>query len=225
MSRTIAREASARPPRDFARGPASPEAPPPPAPRASIPHVTATVPGLAYLPDWITPEHERDLVAAVDAGTWSTELRRRVQHYGFRYAYRRRKVDAALRLGPLPTWAAELAARLHADGVFTCPPDQVIVNEYLPGQGISTHVDCIPCFGPVIASLSLLAGVPMELSAIESARRTAVWLAPRSLLVLAGDARDRWRHAIPARKTDPGHGPRGRRLSLTFRTVRAPGGN
>lgn len=184
--------------------------------------MTATVPGLAYLPDWITPERERELVAAVDAGTWSAELRRRVQHHGFRYAYRGRKVDAAERLGPLPAWAVELAARLIADAGFTCPPDQVIVNEYVPGQGISAHVDCVPCFGPVIASLSLLAGVPMELSAVGSDRRTALWLAPRSLLVLAGDARYRWRHAIPARKTDPGHGPRGRRLSLTFRTVLTP---
>jgi hypothetical protein len=39
------------------------------------------------------------------------------------------------------------------------------------------------------------------------------------LLVLAGDARYRWRHAIPARRSDPDRGPRGRRLSLTFRTV------
>lgn len=47
-------------------------------------------------------------------------------------------------------------------------------------------------------------------------------LEPRSLLVLSGDARYHWQHAIPARKSDKWHGqaiPRNRRISLTFRTV------
>ncbi|MCY0994044.1 alpha-ketoglutarate-dependent dioxygenase AlkB [Nannocystis sp. ILAH1] len=181
--------------------------------------MTAAVPGLTLVPEWISGERERDIIAAVDALPWDDGLRRRVQHHGYRYAYRGRKVDAAEPLGPLPTWAAELAARLHGDAIFTCPPDQVIVNEYVPGQGISAHIDCVPCFGPVIASLSLGSGATLELSHPTTSSRAAVWLPPRSLLVLADDARYRWRHAIPARKSDPDRGPRGRRLSLTFRTV------
>lgn len=181
--------------------------------------MTTTVPGLTLVPEWISAEHEREIVAAVDAHAWDDSLRRRVQHHGYRYAYRGRKVDAAEPLGPLPGWAGELAARLHGEAVFTCPPDQVIVNEYVPGQGISAHIDCVPCFGPVIASLSLLSGVAMELSRPEPGLRAVLWLPPRSLLIFEGDARWRWRHAIPARKSDPDHGPRGRRLSLTFRTV------
>lgn len=52
--------------------------------------------------------------------------------------------------------------------------------------------------------------------------RLAVALAPDSLLVMAGPARYAWRHAIAARKSDPGPAgrvPRGRRVSVTFRTV------
>ncbi|GAA0283501.1 hypothetical protein GCM10009527_094560 [Actinomadura nitritigenes] len=40
---------------------------------------------------------------------------------------------------------------------------------------------------------------------------------------LQAPARFTWRHAIPARKTDPGPAgrvPRGRRVSVTLRTVR-----
>ncbi|MCY1056308.1 alpha-ketoglutarate-dependent dioxygenase AlkB [Nannocystis sp. SCPEA4] len=181
--------------------------------------MTATVPGLTLVPEWISAALERDIVAAVDTHAWDDSLRRRVQHHGYRYAYRGRKVDAAEPLGPLPAWAAELAARLHRESVFTCPPDQVIVNEYVPGQGISAHIDCVPCFGPVVASLSLGSGAVMELSPPDPGPRAVVWLPPRSLLVLADDARYRWRHAIPARRSDPDRGPRGRRLSLTFRTV------
>lgn len=181
--------------------------------------MAATVPGLRLKPAWISAERERDLLAAIDALPWDDGLRRRVQHHGYRYAYRGRKVEAAEPLGPLPAWAAELAARLHAEAVFTCPPDQVIVNEYLPGQGISAHIDCVPCFGPVVASLSLGSGATMALSHPDTGSRADVWLAPRTLLILADDARYRWRHAIPARRSDPDRGPRGRRLSLTFRTV------
>jgi hypothetical protein len=45
----------------------------------------------------------------------------------------------------------------------------------------------------------------------------------RSALVLAGDARYRWKHGIAAQTTDEWNGttiPRGRRISLTFRNVK-----
>lgn len=178
-----------------------------------------SVAGLGYVEGWIAAEEERALLAAIDALPWSEELRRRVQHHGYRYAYRGRKVDAAEALGPLPGWAQALAQRLVAEGRFAAAPDQVIVNEYLPGQGISAHVDCVPCFGPTIASLSLGSGATIELTRRETGEREGMWLAPCSLLVLADEARYAWRHAIAGRKSDPGHGPRGRRVSLTFRTV------
>ena len=38
---------------------------------------------------------------------------------------------------PLPGWAAGLAASLYGESHTDRPADQVIVNEYLPGQGIS----------------------------------------------------------------------------------------
>jgi alkylated DNA repair dioxygenase AlkB len=47
-------------------------------------------------------------------------------------------------------------------------------------------------------------------------------LQPRSLLVLRGPARYNWRHGIPRRHSDIIDGrrvPRGRRVSMTFRTV------
>lgn len=43
-----------------------------------------------------------------------------------------------------------------------CFPDQVTVNEYLPGQGIASHVDTHEAFGPTLLSLSLVSGVVMD---------------------------------------------------------------
>src|SRR3954452_6889602 len=125
-------------------------------------------------------------------------------------------------LGPLPDWVLPLAARLTDGNVMPAAPDQLIVNEYEPGQGISAHVDCIPCFGPVVCSLTLGSPCVMELSAVEDDGAESLLLERGSLLVLAGEARYKWRHAIPGRKTDKVGGravPRGRRVSLTFRTV------
>jgi alkylated DNA repair dioxygenase AlkB len=173
------------------------------------------VPGLRLLPEFVDEAAAAELVAAIDAGPWRADLKRRVQHYGWRYAYGARRVDAAEPLGPLPDWAVPLRDRVAAH--FDRPPDQAIVNEYAPGQGISGHVDCVPCFGPVVASLSLLAGVVMRFTG--EGERVDLWLPPRSLLVLSGPARYAWKHAIAGRRGDPGRGPRGRRLSLTFRTV------
>lgn len=160
-------------------------------------------------------------MADIDAAPWSSQLRRRVQHYGHRYDYGSRGVDGAP-APPLPAWAGTLARRLHQDDHFDRPPDQVIVNEYLPGQGIGAHVDRVPSFGPVVASVSLQSACVMEFIHPEDKRRVPVRLEAGSLCVMTGPARFIGRRAIPTRKTDPGPNgrvSRGRRVSVTLRTV------
>lgn len=183
----------------------------------------SAVPGLHYLPDWLDVRAQQALLTQIDAEPWSTELRRRVQHYGHRYDYGRRSVAADARTAPpIPAWGRELGTRLHTEGHLAKPPDQVIVNEYLPGQGISAHTDCVPCFGPVIAAVSLGSACMMQWTEPGSAARCETWLAPGSLCLMTGPARYAWRHAIAARKSDVNQGqrvPRNRRISVTFRTV------
>jgi len=178
--------------------------------------------GLKYIAKYVDETDETRLLAEIDAEKWSTNLKRRVQHYGYRYDYRARKIDQSMHLGPLPPWATQLAARLVVDGHMPLVPDQLIVNEYEPGQGISAHTDCVPCFGPLVCSLSLGSDCVMNLSTARGACPKSMLLARGSLLVLAEEARYKWRHAIPGRKFDEVEGrklPRSRRVSLTFRTV------
>ena len=123
----------------------------------------------------------------------------------------------------MPDWLRGPAERLHSEGWFGRVPDQAIVNEYLPGQGIAAHVDCEPCFGNTIASVSLGSSCVMTLTRGDGLARHDLLLEPRSLLVLSGPARREWKHGIAARKSDFVNGSRvarGRRLSITFRTVR-----
>lgn len=180
--------------------------------------------GLTYTPDFINAATESALVKTIDAQPWITELKRRVQHYGWRYDYKARSVTNDLRIGVLPDWLQTYAVRLQQAGLFTEMPDQAIINEYQPGQGISAHIDCVPCFADNIASLSLGSPCAMDFTHSKTGEKSSLLLEPRSLLVLTGDARYVWQHAIAGRKTDRYNGQiiqRTRRISLTFRKVLA----
>ena len=185
----------------------------------------AEVPGLSYVPDFLGEREETEIVAAIEAAGWSTELQRRVQHYGWRYDYKARQIDASMRIGPLPDWAVRLARRLVSNRLLTELPDQVIVNEYDGAQGISRHVDS-ENFADGIATISLLESWEMVFREKKTRGRTVTRrLDRRSAAIMTGDARYRWTHEIPKRKSEPGPAgrvARGRRISLTFRKVLAP---
>jgi alkylated DNA repair dioxygenase AlkB len=127
-----------------------------------------------------------------------------------------------MRIGPLPQWAEELADILCERRLAPARPDQVILNEYLPGQGIASHIDCQPCFTDTIISLSLGSPCVMDFTRKQTRQVVPLLLESRSLVVLQEEARYGWLHGIPARKTDQ-YGDmmiqRGRRVSLTFRKV------
>lgn len=170
--------------------------------------------GLEYTPDFIGAEEESALLGQIDQQAWLTDLKRRVQHYGYKYDYKARTVTRDSYLGPFPDWLRTITEKLPFK------PDQAIVNEYLPGQGISAHIDCQPCFGDTIVSLSLGSSVAMQFA--KDGRKEELYLAPRSLIILSGESRHKWTHAIPARKSDTVNSikiPRERRVSVTFRST------
>ena len=121
----------------------------------------------------------------------------------------------------IPSWGRAIIDRMWKEGLSDLPFDQMLVNEYLPGQGIAMHVDYEP-FGRTVASVSLLSRCVMDFRHVETDQRESMWLAPRSLLILSDEARYQWRHGISRRKTDLCNGvriPRERRLSITFRRL------
>ncbi len=189
---------------------------------AATPAHSSLVTGLHYEPEFLTTDEEHALVEHIDRSSWLTDLKRRVQHYGWRYDYKARRIDARMHLGPLPNWLSDLGNKLVMRNWFDRAPDQAIVNEYLPGQGIAPHTDCIPCFGPTLVSVSLLSPVLMDFYNPRTGNSQSLLLAPRSAFVLRGEARSIWRHGIAPRhrdKSGDGFLQRSRRLSITFRTV------
>jgi alkylated DNA repair dioxygenase AlkB len=178
--------------------------------------------GLTYRPDFLSNDEHSKLWNIIRQQSWLGDIKRRVQHYGWKYDYKARSIDYSMYLGELPYWAKEIALRLKSEGYMPEVPDQLIVNEYQPGQGIANHIDCEPCFGNTIISISLGAPIVMDFIQKRSREKIDVLLEPRSLTVVQDESRYQWTHGIAARKTDQFHGrkfERQLRISLTFRKV------
>ena len=179
--------------------------------------------GATPVPDIVTEAEEQRILLRISQAPWMTDLSRRVQHYGYRYNYRggptNGRHDPA---PPFPRWATVIGERLSRffDGAM---PEQCIVNEYRPGQGIGMHADHAS-FGDVVVSLSLGDAWTMNFRpraarpyVREGLASDEVALLPRrSALVLRGPARSGWMHGIDGAANAHRAATR---ISATFRTT------
>ncbi|XP_004300541.1 PREDICTED: alkylated DNA repair protein alkB homolog 8-like [Fragaria vesca subsp. vesca] len=217
----------------------------------SLLHSELKIPGLYLFHDFVTAKEEEELLAAVDERPWKNLAKRRVQHYGYEFCYEVRNVDSKKNLGEFPSFVSPILERISMlskrEDVETIALDQLTVNEYPPGVGLSPHIDTHSAFEGLIFSLSLAGPCIMEFrryfeggwlprtsSSIDietensennsNFLRRAIYLPPRSLLLLSGEARYAWHHYIPHHKIDKVKGSvirRGsRRVSFTIRKVR-----
>ena len=168
--------------------------------------------GLTYIADFISEQEEKDLLDAIKASDWRTKLKRRTQHYGYYYDYTQK--DATKEAPPIPGWCKFVITRLIENDHISEEPDQVIINEYKPGQGIAPHIDRPSAFSKEIVSLSLGSDIIMDFARMNDSQE--IKLLRRSVVILKGDARYRWTHGIASRHADYGV-YRKTRISLTFR--------
>lgn len=184
--------------------------------------VVPVINGLSYIPEFINVKEHNELWESINKEIWLCDLKRRVQHYGYKYDYRSRSVDQSMYIGPIPEWSKFVVDRIVSQGLMA-EPDQMIINEYTPGQGISDHVDCEPCFEDTIISVSLGSSCIMNFKKrYDKEEKQELMLEPRSLFIIKGDARYEWTHGISAREKDKWKDkliPRTTRISLTFRKV------
>ena len=198
-----------------------------PQPGMAIQRDALGIPGLVYVPNFVSEEEESRLVEEIDQAPWSDELSRRVQHYGWKYDYKARQVDGSMHIGRLPEWAERLGRLFVEKGLLHAMPDQVIVNEYCGKQGIARHADS-PSFADGIATISLHDAWEMNFHRKGKRKeKQSLRLDRGSALIMHREARYHWQHEIPKRTREPNPRggkrktiDRGRRLSLTFRKVR-----
>lgn len=86
---------------------------------AEVPTNHSNPQGLSLIPEFISTDEEQKLINLVDSSDWLGDLRRRVQHYGWKYDYRSRSIQPSSYLGPLPEWADNLASCLVDHGLVS----------------------------------------------------------------------------------------------------------
>jgi alkylated DNA repair dioxygenase AlkB len=179
------------------------------------------LPGLEYTKDFLDTDQQEYYLNQIDLFPWHTGLKRRVQHYGYIYNYKSKKINANEDIISLPKWAVELSTIIYELNISPYLADQVIINEYLPGQGISSHIDSPSIFADIVISISLGSKCVMNFN-YDNKEKESILLTPGSLLKLSGEARYKWKHSIPARRTDYYDEikiTRSRRVSITLRKM------
>jgi len=186
------------------------------------------VPGLSIIQGYITPAEEGRLFKQLDKLPWVVDFSRKLQYYGYRNE-REKPYHLVPIQQEIPECLDSLMDQVVEENLIYKRPEQVIINDYEPGQGIRPHFDRKDYFDNTIIGVSLGSDCVMEFTPQENKKENTgkekvyVYMPRRSLYVIEDDARYEWLHGIPGRKNDKlGDGKvavRQRRISITFRNV------
>jgi len=175
--------------------------------------------GFTYAREFITPEEEASLLAAIqglpleEAKYKEFTAKRRTVSYGGQYDFRRNKLEAAPSLPPFLFPLRDKVARW-----VDIPPEkfvQALVSEYRPGTPLGWHRD-VPNF-EIIVGVSLGGHARMRLRPYRPGAKQrredviVLELEPRSAYVMRDTARWDWQHNVAE--------TRELRYSITFRTA------
>lgn len=173
---------------------------------------TPLIPGLLYIDDFITEAEEISLVGGISSHptAWKTLANRRLQNWGGLPHIK------GMLPTPLPPFLNPLLTKLRTSeelaqhtGEQAWRPNHVLINRYLPGEGIDAHVDG-PAYQPVATITSMCNPIVMDFFKPRSDGDTvdldnciaSVLLRRRSLLVLSQEAYFDFYHSISKRKQD-----------------------
>eukprot|EP00835_Amoeboradix_gromovi_P004085 NODE_299_length_11430_cov_0.261054.p6 type:complete len:237 gc:universal NODE_299_length_11430_cov_0.261054:1377-2087(+) len=202
------------------------------------------IPGLFYIPNFITKEEEKNVVSILDANEWQKVIRRRQQFWGVKYYHTTHNISTIQPVESCESldmrkfsWLLEKITDdtfrdLH-DIFIDESPNQILVNEYVENFGISTHFDDSSAFGKCIVTLSLISPILMTFRkplhptnhCTTLSDEFQLVLEPRSCLIMTKESRYNWRHGITRRKWFEYNGEQihrnldYRRISLTIREV------
>jgi alkylated DNA repair dioxygenase AlkB len=185
-------------------------------------NIISPLPGLILIPNFITKEEEQYLIDEINNNEWDTSLTRLTQHYGYKYNYKSRNITEEDYLGPIPDWFDFFIEKTRLTKLIKQKPDQIIINRYLPGEGISAHTDIPSIFKNQIFTLSLGSGAIIEFKNKINDETKQMYLPRRTFLLMQDEARYNYTHEIKKNKIDDVNGKkkiRKTRYSITCRNV------
>lgn len=185
--------------------------------------------GLYYIPNYLTNDEILKIEEyLLKSNEWFTLTKnpksRKVIHFGYNYSYDRSGIK---KIKDIPNFFSDLVTTEKINNklgfeLLKDKMDQLIINEYLPGQGISKHIDHIKYFGSIIICLTI--GSPVNINFVEANNESnikKIKVEIGSLYIMSGDSRYKWKHYIEQKKEDDGI-KRMIRTSLTYRTINLP---
>lgn len=156
----------------------------------------------------------RNLSEFVSSLKWEPVLnaKRKVAQFGYTYPYDRRAT--LTKTYPIPDSILAIVSRLGTtvELLKDWVPDQLIINRYEPGEGISKHIDHTRFFGDRIVCFSL--GAQTDMVFRRDAQKFMQPVTDGSVYIMSGESRYKWTHEMPKRKR-----MKGVRYSFTFRQV------
>lgn len=172
--------------------------------------VTKVPSTIYYIPNFVTEEEAKSLwdkVYSSPKPKWTQLSNRKLQNWG--------GLPHPQGMVPekFPKWLDDVCLKVKVLGVFgDCTPNHVLVNEYMPGQGIFPHTDG-PLYFPVVTTISLGSHTLLdfyrpiitdteEKTSLESRYHCSILLEPRSLVMVTGEMYTRYLHGIAERDAD-----------------------
>ncbi|XP_036381600.1 alpha-ketoglutarate-dependent dioxygenase alkB homolog 4 [Megalops cyprinoides] len=163
-------------------------------------------PGVLLWEDFVSEEEERDLVTTMDQDAWKdSQSGRRKQDFGPKVNFKKQRVRLGTFSG-LPAASSKLVLRMQQHPLLQgFQPVEQCNLDYNPqrGSAIDPHLDDSWLWGERLITINLLSDTVITMSMEEGQgelgqreERVRVDFPRRSLLVLYGEARHRWMHAI-----------------------------
>lgn len=154
-----------------------------------------------YIPNFITSSEEKHILNnfySVPKPKWTYLSKRRLQDYG--------GVPSEKGMIPekIPNWLDMYINKIYDLNLFKGKkPNQILLNEYEPGQGIMPHTDG-PLFYPTIATISCGSHTILEFLENNENRKKVcdILLEPLSLVIIKDDLYSKYLHSISERKID-----------------------
>ena len=183
--------------------------------------------GLTYIDDFLSDEEATQLIDYIDEQNWDTTLKRRTQHYGYRYQYNHINKTQPDDVEPIPINLINLFNKLRKSNLASdidISKLQVIINEYEPGQGIGAHIDDPHKFGDWVISVSLNSDcIIIFTNKTNKSENIKLRIKKNSVYQMTQASRYKWTHQINNTKVDNYDDEtyiRKRRISVTFRYMK-----